>query len=192
VEHLIFKYPQHVNTRGGYFITPLMAALARRHFQTAEVLRHNGADVDVCGDARTIPLHSAAWYGDLEMVRALLNYKADHANARADFDWTPMHYVSEGCLTSAIPNIYQSLPDVARLLLEHGADVNAQSLGNYDPGSTPLHITVERNRPEVVCVLLEHGANVGAEDSQGRTPFQLASEKGYEEIMKLLSEHGAK
>jgi ankyrin repeat protein len=183
VEHLVIKYPQHLNTRGGYFMTPLIAALSRRHFQTAKLLRHNGADVDVCGEMGTTPLHSAAWYGDFEMVRVLLNYKAD-VNARCVKGWTPIHYVSLGFQISDIPNICQSLPNVARLLLEHGADVNAQI--SDGSGRTPLHVTMEFNRAEVVRVLLEHGANVGAEDRNGRTPFQIASAKGYHEIMVAL------
>ncbi|KAN0108974.1 Ankyrin repeat-containing domain protein [Russula decolorans] len=172
-------------------MTPLMAALARRHFQTAELLRHNGADVDVRGRKRRTPLHSAARCGDFEMVRVLLKYKAD-VHARTDLGWTPIHYVSLGFPISVIPNICQSLPDVARLLLEHGADVNAQVSGSDNSGRTPLHLTMVFNRVEVVRVLLEHGANVDAEDSQGRTPFQIASAKGYDEMMKLLSEHGVK
>ena len=188
VEHLVIKYPQHVNTRGGHFITPLIAALARRHFQTAELLRQNGADVDVQGEIGRTPLHSAAWYGDFEMVRVLLNYGAD-VNARNDEGWTPIHSMSQGFQSSVIPSIRQSLPDVAQLLLEHGADVNAQISGGS--GRTPLHVTMGSDRAEVVRVLLEHGANVGAEDSEGRTPFQIAS-AAYDEIRKLLSEHGAK
>ena len=191
VEHLVIKYPQHVNAPGGYFRTPLFSALGRRHFQTAELLRRNGADADVRGYVGRTPLHSAAWYGDFEMVRVLLNYKAD-ANARSDKGWTSLHYVSQGHLGSVTPDVYRSLRDVARLLLEHGADVNAQVSGSPMSGSTPLRMAAEFNRVEVACVLLEHDANVGAEDSEGRTPYQIASAKGYKEVMKLLSEHGAK
>jgi len=191
VEHLVIKHPRYVNARGGYFETPLLAALARRHFQTAELLRHNGADVNVRYRNEAPPLQAAAWYGDFEMVRVLLNYKVD-VNARSGDGWTPIHSVSQGFQDSGIPNIHQSLPDVARLLLERGADVNAQISGSYNPGRTPLHVTMEFNRVEVVRALLEHGANVDAEDSEGRTPFEIASVKGYDEIMKLLSEHGAK
>ena len=191
VEHLVIKYPQHVNACGGYFRTSLFSALGRRHFQTAELLRRNGADADVRGCMGRTPLHSAAWYGDFEMVRLLLNYKAD-ANARSDKGWTSLHYVSQGHLGSLTPHVYRSLRDVARLLLEHGADVNAQVSGSVTSGRTPLRIAAEFNRVEVACVLLEHGANVGAEDSEGRTPYQIASAKGYKEVMKLLSEHGAK
>jgi len=189
VEHLVIKYPQHVNTRCGYFVTPLVAALARRHFQTAELLCRNRADVDVRGSMGGTPLHSAAWYGDFEMVQVLLNHKAD-VNVRNDVSWTPIHLVSEGFRGSIIPNIYQSLPDVARLLLEHDADVNAQI--SDGSGRTPLHVSMKHNRAEVVRVLLEHGANVDAEDSEGRTPYQIASAKRYNEIMKMLSDYGAK
>ena len=189
VEHLVIKYPEHVNTRCGRFVTPLFAALGRRHFQTAELLRHNGADVNVHGLQGRTPLHMAAWHGDFEMVRVLLNYKAD-VNARCDRGCTPIHFVSEGfLLTSLDPDICQSLPNVARLLLEHGADVNAPTPDSVMFGATPLHLTMEFNRAEVVRVLLEHGANVDAEDIGGRTPFQIASVKGYGEIMKLLLEH---
>jgi hypothetical protein len=192
VERLISKYPQHVNARGGYFVTPLFAALSRRHFQTAELLHHNGADVNACYDNGATPVHAAAWHGDLEMVQLLLNYKVD-VDAREKYGWTSMHAVSQGYNHKVIPNIYQSLPDVARLLLEHGADVNAQILGSsLNPRRTPLHVAMENNRAEVARLLLEHGANVDTEDSKGRTPYQIASAKGYEEIMKLLSEHGAK
>jgi len=47
VEYLIVKYPQQVNATGGYYVTPLVAALAGKHVQTAELLRHSGADPNV-------------------------------------------------------------------------------------------------------------------------------------------------
>ena len=180
VEHLVIKHPQHVNAYGGRFVTPLIAGLARRHFQTAEFFRYKGTDVRVHGQIGRTPLHSAAWYGDFEMVRVLLNYRAD-VNARSDGGWTPIHHVSQGHQDTVIPNVYQSLGDVARLLLEHGADVNTQI--SDGSGTTPLHLSTEFNNLEVVRVLLEHGANLDAEDSKGRTPYQIASAKGYDEIM---------
>ncbi|KAF8494392.1 hypothetical protein F5888DRAFT_655820 [Russula emetica] len=50
VEHLITKHAQDVNADGGYYVRPLVAALAGEHFQTADLLRHNGADLDVRAD----------------------------------------------------------------------------------------------------------------------------------------------
>jgi ankyrin repeat protein len=139
-ERLISKYPQHVNARGGHFVTPLVAALARRHFQTAGLLRHNSADVNVCYDDRATPLHAAAWHGDLEMVRLLLSCKVDVDK----YGRTSMHAVSQGF--PLIPNIYQSLPNVAHLLLEHDADVNARTSGGFYSDQTPLHKAAQNNR----------------------------------------------
>ena len=186
VEHLVVKYPQDVNTRGGYYVTPLVAAMAGRHFQIVEHLRQNGADVNVRRDDGETPLLSAASFGDLEIVQALLEYKVD-VNARGYDSWTPMHCVSGGSHFPATPhNGPQLLPNVARILLEHGADVNTRA----NDGRTPLHVAANSGRVEVVRVLLEYGANVGAEDNKGRTAFQIASAGRNDEIMKLLSEHG--
>ena len=191
VEHLVIKYPQHVNSRGGCYVTPLFAALSRRHFQTVELLRRNGADVNVRGndtDGKT-PLFSAAWYGDLEVVRVLLDYKVD-INARSPTNWTAMHYVSKGPhLGWTLPPHCgdQLLPDIARLLVEQVADVNAQA----DDGRIPLHVVAEWGRLEVMPVLLEHGANVGAKNNEGRTPLHLAAIFGSVETVRVLLEHGA-
>jgi hypothetical protein len=187
VEHLVLKYPQHVNARGGYYVTPLVAALAGEHFQTARILVDNGAHPNVRGDGERTPLHAAAHFGDFQMMQVLLEYKAD-VNARSALGKTPLHYVSRCARTG--PNLSElESPDIsARYLLEHGADINARA---HDD-STPLHKAARYRRVEVVRVLLEHGATVGAEDMWGRTPFQVASLGEHSGIIKLLSEYGAK
>ena len=176
VEHLILKNPQHVNARGGYYVSPLVAALSRKHFQVAKILRDNGADPDVRGHADRTPLHSAVYRGDVQTVQVLLEYKAD-VNARIGNGNSPLHFLSQP--------VYSEISNVSRILLEHGADVNARNNDLF----TPLHIMARHGMVELARVLLEHGANVGAEDKHGRTPFQLASS---DDIIKLLSEHGAK
>ena len=169
VEHLVVKYQEHVNISGGRYVTTLFAALAGRHFWTAKFLRRNGARVDVRGNDEITPLDSAAFYGDLEMVQVLLDYKVD-VNVRDADSFTPIHTVSIGSRSpDAHSNIPQLWPDVARLLLEHGADVNAR----MNNGQTPLHLA---GTDEVVRVLLAHGANIGAVDNQGRTPLHAAGE----------------
>ena len=187
VKQLTVNDPEQVNATGGWYVTPLIAALAAGHFQTAEFLRDNSADPNVRGMAEMTPLLSAAYNGDFEMVRVLLEYKAD-VNARHNGGWTSLHLISHGNPFLG-PNITPSRPNIARLLLEHGADINAKATSH--PASTPLHIAAHQRRVEVVHVLLQNGANVRMKDDRGRTALQVASDRGHVEVMKLLSEHRA-
>jgi len=220
VEHLAVKHPGHVNTSGGFYVTPVVAALAGRHFQTAKFLYHNGAHLDVRGKFGNTLLHSAAWYGDHETVQVLLDCKVD-VNTRRDAGRAPLHDAFSGNGFKRIHNVVPSLPDIVQLLLEHGADANMRALDNSTPlqaamgngsveivrmllehgasvgakdndGRTPLHKAAGKGRDEVVRVLLKRGANAGARDYEGRTSFQLASAKGHKAIVKLLSEYDPK
>ncbi len=77
------------------------------------------------------------------------------------------------------------------LLIQHGADVNAQN-GNQ---STPLHLAASSHlalEGNIVRLLLKHSANSGAKDSEGRTPLQIASSEGHSWIAMLLSDHHAR
>jgi hypothetical protein len=180
VEHLITKHPQDVDADGGYYVRPLVAALAGEHFQTADLLRHNGADLDVRGNCGRNPLHAAASSGNLEVVRILIEYDPAYINARELDGWTPLFWASRD-------HNFKDGP-VVRLLLEHGADINAQS----QSGWTPLHVASNWGAPEVVRLLLEHGADVEAKDNDGKTALQKAAEYGSDEVVKLLREHEAK
>jgi hypothetical protein len=180
VEHLITKYPQGVNADGGWYVRPLVAALAGEHFQTADLLHRNGADLDIRGLVGRNPLHGAARSGNLEVVRKLVEYDPAYINAKDGTGWTPLLMASKGRNSKD--------GSVVRLLLEHGADVNAQSTN----GQTPLHEASSYGALEVVRLLLEHGADVEAKRNNGKTALQFAVEGGHDEIMEFLREHGAK
>ena len=183
VEHLITKHPQDVNADGGYYKRPLVAALAGEHFQTADLLRHNGAGLDVRGQYETYPLHAAAYSGNFEVVRRLIEYDPAYINARDSDGETPLLWASE-CL-----NFIKSF-SVVRLLLENGADINAQTRG----GRTPLFCASGHGSLEVVRLLLEHGADVEVKVKHwgGKTALQFAADRGRDEVVQLLREHGAK
>jgi ankyrin repeat protein len=181
VEQLIAKHPQYVDAIGGYYRTPAVAALAGRHFQLAQMLYRNGCSVDPRGDMKMSPLHSAADYGDLEMVEVLLNCGVD-VNAQTEYGSTVLLYAlweQAGPPTNL---------GVVRSLLDHGADPN---VGNKS-GTTPLHQASQSGTIEIVRLLVEHSTSVEAKDGNGKTPLDIASGEQREEIVKLLLEHRTK
>lgn len=89
---------------------------------------------------------------------------------------TPLHWASSKGHT-----------EIARDLLEHGANATAQ----YKDGCTPLHLASYCGHAGIVHVLLEHRADATAQDKDGRSPLQEASSNGHTEIARMLLEHGA-
>jgi hypothetical protein len=173
-EHLITKYPQQVNAFGGYYVSPLAAALGREHLDVAQLLYERGADVDVHGFHRRTPLYGASSSGHLEIAHWLLGRGAN-ANVRDETDgWTPLHSAATG-----------GHVDIARLLLQHAADKNSQN----NEGQVPLHVASRWGRVDVARLLLEHGAGANAQDKDLSTPLHVASSEGKLEVASLLVEH---
>src|SRR4029077_7388540 len=90
---------------------------------------------------------------------------------------------------------------MARLLLEHGADVNmaatdAGAVKNGPlafKGRTALMMAVPYGSLELITLLLDAHANVNAADVAGMTPlmFAVASENQDPDVVKLLLSSGA-
>jgi ankyrin repeat protein len=183
VHHLTVKHPEQVNDRGGNHAYPLVAALSRNYLRVAELLLEHGAHAHVRGDP---PLCRAIEFSDdarVDSVQLLLRHGAC-VNAGQRSLRTPLHFAAhEGC------------PEVARILLDRGADVHIWD----NRGQVPLHLVsnsttgqLEGKRSIVTRLLLEHGADVNALDNDHATPLHFASSHGRLEITQLLLHHGAK
>ena len=78
--------------------------------------------------------------------------------------------------------------DVARLLVEQGADVNAAS----EQGETPLMQAALMGRTEVARALVEAGANLNTKDNRGQAPLQHAVEHSHSQVIQLLRDAGGR
>ena len=219
-EQIVGKHPEQVNARGGYLMSPLVAALYRKHFQVAELLHRNGADVNVRGNGECTLLQVACADGLVDVVHWLLNHGAD-VNIQGYQRWTPLQdtidyghleafqmllehnadihignqYGETALHVAAVPHVKRDQVHIMQVLLDHGANPNSRDNHNC----TPLHHSSWRAKDhyfrmgtvEGVRLLLKHGAIIDAEDENGRTPLQLALEHGRDDIATCLKEHGA-
>ncbi|MCJ1426002.1 hypothetical protein MMC29_003904 [Sticta canariensis] len=83
---------------------------------------------------------------------------------------------------------YQGHEEIVRLLLENGANVNAEGGRTY---GTALQAASFQGHEEMVRLLLNNGANVNAEGGQYGSAWYIASELGHKRIVRLLLENGA-
>jgi ankyrin repeat protein len=81
----------------------------------------------------------------------------------------------------------QDYTEIVRLLLNRGADINAQD----EWGRTALMIAADGGYLETVKLLLDWEANVHLRDSNGNKALMRAAWKGHLEIVRSLLERGA-
>jgi uncharacterized protein len=83
--------------------------------------------------------------------------------------------------------------EVAALLLDRGADVNARSRNTrFARENTPLHAAAANRQVAVAELLVARGADVNARDGSGFTPLALAANSRSDLLMLLLMENGAR
>ena len=236
VKALLEKDPSAANTIGPNNITPLCYA---HTVERAQLLLDYGADPHAKLDndyGYTTPIRSIASRRNFDLLRFLLEQaniqtdiflacvlgetesvrsklEADPALARAITD---NDHVLEPGLTALHLAAQFGRTEIAKLLLEHGADVNARA--PVSNNLTPLHLAVWRGHreltekpmdelveeygvyhlcPEMPRLLLEHGADVNArDDERNLTPLGWAKaehedETDRSEVIALLQEFGA-
>ena len=135
----------------------------------------------------TILLHSASYHGMPDMVRTLLengvksnakNHRGEtalHVVSRARDDSQDSSRVGRLSLERGVHGSIQEIDhdakeagvDVARLLLEHGADVNAKTWS----GETPLDLASNR-RPKLAQLLRDHRAKAKPSSSRRTSLFK--------------------
>lgn len=124
-------------------------------------------------------LGHAAFFGHWKVCDFLIKYGADVNAPVSETGETPLH----GALAKAGRPYFLY---VIRLLIEHGANVNARTIPGKTTGAfmrdvrtkgeTPLHRAAAYADEATIEFLLKHGADREARDANGDSPLTWASE----------------
>ena len=124
------------------------------------------------------PLHLTAFFGKEDAVRLLLNKGASvKTRSTNPMTNTPLHAAAAG-----------KHAEIVTLLLEHGANANAQQSGGW----TPLHSAAQNGDLESARALLAGGADASARADNQQKPLDLALTQGRQAMVEFLEAVGAK
>jgi ankyrin repeat protein len=186
----------------------LISAVEHGHEQIVTVLINHGADPNggELPDKTGYPLHQAARYGRIQVVKALLDYgvdreQLDRSGKSATFYAAENGHLEVlrfltiadvehkcGCGKSMLHKAaYAGHYEVVKFLVERGADVRATARN----GGTPLHLAASEGCGDVVRFLVERGAELTVTSNDGSTPLHSAARWNHEEVVRFLVDKGA-
>lgn len=189
---MLLDWGADVNARAASGFTALMVAAQYTNSDAAiNLLLDRGARVDTVANGRPPLVHAlaiAAHAGNAPILERL--HRASGS--------------ATGTVSAVRPELSRPLPagptpmtlavrngdhEVARVLLDLGANVNGEK---GDPWS-PLESAVHNNRLDLARLFLERGANVNAVDTVGYTPLLLAASIDFGDtgMIDLLLKAGA-
>src|SRR5262249_42470887 len=148
-------------------------AVLRDHVPTVKTLLAHGADIEKPGPEGYRPLAVAISDDRYETAKALIEAGANVNVAAGPDGLTPLMVAvaqsSPGEGAIFLPTSTRPL-DIAKGLLERGAEVNAKSKA----GVTALMVAAAHNNPPMIGLLIESGADIAAKDNQGKTAEDVA------------------
>ncbi len=202
VNEMLEEDPDLANARSLDGMSAVLAAIYHGHPGIAQLIVARGAVLNI---------FEAAAAGRLDRVREILDDSPDLIDAIAPDGFQPLglacffgheevadYLLERGAeVNSPSHNPMKVMPlhsavaarslEITRLLLEHGAPVNAAQADNF----TPLHAAAQNGDIEIVRLLLAYGADPNLRDAEGKTALDMARAEGHTEVIDLLQEHAA-
>ena len=180
-------------------MTALLYAAREGYLEAARALVESGANVNQASEGEKMsPMVEAIINGHLDLAKYLLDHGADPKlstvdgltalYAAVDVQWVPKTWFPQ-------PSTNQekvSYLDLMKALIEHGADVNAQTsdkvwfrsfTNDYTwvdtGGATPFWRAAQSSDIPAMKLLMAHGADAKLANKSGETPLHAASGIGW-------------
>ena len=127
--------------------------------------------------ALPLPIYQAAERGDTEAIQEWFSTGTRNPDA--------LHQLAIRTLLH--PAAIQGHCDVIRLVLAHGATIDAEDIFR----ETPLHFAARYGKHDAAVLLLERGAQLEVRSSHLSTPLISAARSGHCDMIRLLLRRGA-
>jgi ankyrin repeat protein len=142
-----------------------------------ELLKQNHNLVNQFAPDGFYPIGLATFFGHKDIVELLIANGADvRTAARNAMKVTSLHAAAAG-----------KWIEIAKILLERGADPNARQMSGY----VPLHEIAGQGSVEFAKLLLDHGADINAKSDDGKTALAMAIELKRSDMEAFLRSQGA-
>ncbi len=144
-----------------------------------KLINHPSIDVNPKDSNIAFPISRAINFSDWERAKKMIEHPSFNPKAADKEGITYLH-------SAVFNNDIESL-NMARLLIEKGADINAKEFA----GTTLLMFACAKGDINKVKLLLEHQANVNDIDKGGYSALTYACATGNKEIVELLLKNDA-
>jgi quinoprotein dehydrogenase-associated probable ABC transporter substrate-binding protein len=183
---LLLDLKANPNLRDGNDMAPLLEAVMRDDVPSIKLLLAHGADKNVRGpegiDALGLAIEERKYEAAKDLINAGVKVNVPVGEQRL----TPLMITAaenapaEGAVF--VPSSTRPI-DVARLLIQRGADVNATD----KTGMTALMVAASHNNAPMVGLLLQSGADASAKNGEGQTASDIAKLNGNLDAAQAIS-----
>ena len=163
------------------------AAICDYDTSKLEVLLQGGLDLDdpiqLSEYIKLTPLEIAVFRNDVPMIHFLLGHGADPGLAEEQ----PLLLTAARCCGPVVVALFAGQAELAKLLLEKGADINYHKPDMMFPyASTPVTEAARSNNFPMVRWLIEQGADITIADKYGDRPYTVAVQNKNQELADYL------
>ncbi|CAD7688600.1 unnamed protein product [Nyctereutes procyonoides] len=190
-------------------VDPVLKAIKEGDEEALKAMIKSGKNLAEPNKEGWLPLHEAAYYGQLSCLKILQQAYPAVIDQRTLQEETALYLATcrghLDCLQSLlqagaepdISNKSRETPlykacerknvEAVRILVQYNADTNHRC----NRGWTALHESVSRNDLEVMEILVSRGAKVESKNAYGITPLFVAAQSGQLDALRFLAKYGA-